>query len=336
MRCLRQLVLGALVVAGSARARAESTELPLELDWQAPPECYTAEMIRAELARIATVRPGRTPAKLGARGRIERVGEQYRLSLRLERDGHALERRLAASECRALGREVTLLVALAFGEGVELVAEEPPSDPPKPENASPESAPGRKPAPEPLAATPENTSSAAARDSAEAERLHAAAFLGGGVFFGVLPGVAARAFAGADVGSRRAWLAPRIDVVLPVSDSLERGVDARYDGLGGGLSLCLGQPALDAMLAVCATAGGMALRGHSSGATESLSAVAPWYTAGAAVSAAWPERGLIGVRLEAALLVSLNRPRFVVEGLGQVHQSSRLVPAPTLSLLLRP
>jgi hypothetical protein len=293
-------------------------------------------MIRAELARIATVRPGRTPARLTAHGRIERVREQYRLSLRLERDGHALERRLAASECRALGREVTLLVALAFGEGVELVAEDPRSDPAQPEPANVEGAPERKPAPEPPAATPEDRPSAAANDPAEAERFHAAAFLGGGVFFGALPGGAARAFAGADVGWHRAWLAPRIDVVLPVGDSLERGVDARYDGLGGGLSFCLGQSALDALLAFCATGGAVAVRGHSSGATESLSAVAPWYTAGGAVSAAWPERGLIGVRLEAALLVSLNRPRFVVEGLGQVHQISRLVPTPTLSLLLRP
>jgi hypothetical protein len=331
---LQQLVLGVLLVVVSARAQAESTGLPLELDWQAPAECYSEEMIRAELARIASVRPGRTPAKLSAHGRIERVEGLYRLSLVLTRDGHTFERQLAASECRALGREVTLVLALAFGEGVELVAEPGSGDPPKPEPEVPASARAQTTAKKPVGPAPEDRP--APRDSANTERLRAAAFLGGGVFFRTLPGVAARAFAGADIGWRRAWLAPRIDLVLPVSDDLERGVDARYDGLGGALAFCLGHPALDAMFAFCATGGATAVRGRSTGASESGSAVAPWYTAGAAVSAAWPERGFVGVRLETSLLVSLNQPRFVVEGLGQAHQISRLVPALTLSLLLRP
>jgi hypothetical protein len=335
VRRLRQLVYGVLLLGVGARARAESSELPLELDWQAPPECYSEAMIRAELARIATVRPGRTPAKLSAEGRIERVGEQYRLSLRLERDGHVGERSRASSECRSLGREVTLLLALAFGEGVELVPDEPAGADARHEKATPNQARAQE-KPRPAAVASEARPAAAAHDSTETQRLRAGVFLGGGVLFGASPGVAARAFAGADIGWRRAWLSPRIDVMPPVNDALERGVDARYDGLGGGLSLCLGQPVLSAIFAACATGGVMAVRGRSTGATESLSAVAPWYSVGPAVSAAWPERGLIGVRLEVALLVSLNQPRFVVEGLGQAHEVSRLAPTSTLSLLLRP
>jgi hypothetical protein len=335
VRWLGQLVLGVLLVVGSARAQAQPSALPLELDWQAPPECYTEAAIRAELARIASVRPGRTPAKLSAHGRIERVGGKYRLSLTLERDGHVGERRLTSSECRALGREVTLVLALAFGDGVELVADEG-SGEAKPAALKPESAREQKNASEPRPQPPGGPTSAASQAGPKSQGLRAAAFLGGGVLFGASPGVAARAFAGADVGWRRAWLAPRVDVMIPVQDRLERGVDARYDGLGGGLSLCLGQPVLDALLAVCATGGAMAMRGRSTGATESASAVAPWYTLGPAVSAAWPGQGLMGVRLEAALLISLNQPRFVVEGLGQAHEIARLVPTLTLTLLLRP
>jgi hypothetical protein len=336
VRWLGQLVLGVLLVVGSARAQAQSSQLPLELDWQAPPECYSEAAIRAELARIASVRPGRTPAKLSAHGRIERVGGKYRLSLTLERDGHVGERRLTSSECRALGREVTLVLALAFGDGVELVADEGSGGEAKPAAPKPESARGQENAREPRPQPPGGATAAASRAAAKSQGLRAAAFLGGGVLFGASPGVAARAFAGADIGWRRVWLAPRMDVMIPVQDRLERGVDARYDGLGGGLSLCLGQPALGALLAVCATGGAMAMRGRSSGATESTSAVAPWYTAGPAVSAAWPGQGLMGVRLEAALLISLNQPRFVVEGLGQAHEIARLVPTLTLTLLLRP
>jgi len=53
------------------------------------------------------------------------------------------------------------------------------------------------------------------------------------------------------------------------------------------------------------------------------------------ISGTWPERGLIGVRLGAALLVSLNQPRFVVEGLGVAHEIPRLVPSFTSSIVLR-
>lgn len=332
MRCSRPLVLGAFVAVFGAQARAEASELPLELDWQAPPECYSAEMIRAELARIASVRPGRTPVKLSAHGRIERVGEQYRLVIQLTRDGHTFERRLASSECRALGREVTLLVALSFGEGVELLPEDASRGEAEPEPSKPEAPPPKPPAP----AAPEATGAQEATHSAKSAGFRAGAFVGGGALFGAFPALAARAFAGADLGWHRAWLSPRIDLIAPVNDALERGVDTRYDGLGGGLSLCLGQPALESMFALCATGGATAVRGRSWGATESGSSVAAWYTGGPAVSVAWPERGSIGVRLEAALLISLNRPRFVVEGLGQAHQMSLLTPSLSLGVLLRP
>jgi hypothetical protein len=324
------------LVAGGTRAHAASDELPLSLDWQAPPECYSADMIRAELARIARVRPGRAPAKLSVRGRIERDGEQYRLSLTLERNGDVLERQLASTECRALGREVTLVVALAFGEGVELLSEEQSAAEAKREPATPEAARDEPPRPAPGALSANDSHAAAAEEPMKSEGLHAAAFLGGGVLLGALPAVAAHAFAGAELGWRRVWLAPQLDLVPPVNDALERGVDARYDGLGGALALCLGEPASSALFAVCATGSATAVRGRSSGATESGSAVAPWYTAGAAVSGAWPEHGLIAVRLSAALMVSLNRPRFVVDGLGEAHRIPLLVPNLSASVVLRP
>jgi hypothetical protein len=95
--------------------------LPLDLTWSAPPGCATTESIQRELGRIARVRPGRTVAQLTARGSIARTGASYRLTLHTEQNGVAGERSLVAKECRSLEREVTLVLALAFGEGVELV-----------------------------------------------------------------------------------------------------------------------------------------------------------------------------------------------------------------------
>ena len=334
MRRSGPFVLGVTLVLASAEAHAAPSELPLELDWQAPPECYSADMIRAELARIARVRPGRVPAKLRVHGRIERDDGQYHLSLTLERNGDAGERHLAATECRALGREVTLLLALAFGEGVELLPDEPEATDAKLSPATPESPPEKAPTPAPVA--PDSKGDPSAEKSSVTPWLRIAPFAGGGILLRALPGVAAHAFAGADIGWRHVWIAPRIDALPRVDDALQRGVDARYDGLGGSLSLCLGEPALSAVFGVCAMGGAMAVRGRSWGATESGTAVAPWYTAGAAISATWPERGVIGVRLSAALLFSLNHPRFVVEGLGQAHEIPLLVPSLNASVLLRP
>jgi len=322
------------LAVSSGRARATTTDLPVALEWQAPPECYSADTIRAELARITRVRPGRTPAKLNVRGRIELEAGEYRLSLTVERNGDVLERHLASGECRALGREVTLVVALAFGEGVELVEDEsgtePKGDPTQAQNPQPE-----PPKQESTAAAASAQSAANGKQDDAAEGRRAAVFAGGGVLLRALPSVAGELFVGAELGWRRAWLAPELDILPGVHQPLERGVDARFDGLGGGLSLCLGQPVGTVLLAACATPGVMAVRGRSSGATESGSAVAPWYTAGIGISGTWPARGLIGVRLGAALLVSLNQPRFVVEGLGVAHEIPRLVPSFTSSIVLR-
>src|SRR5262249_14255911 len=95
--------------------------LPLELTWTAPPGCATADEIRRELGRIARARPGRTLPRVSADGRIERSGEAFRLTLHTVQSGVHGERSLVAKECRSLEREVTLVLALSFGEGVELV-----------------------------------------------------------------------------------------------------------------------------------------------------------------------------------------------------------------------
>src|SRR5205814_2518051 len=78
--------------------------LPLELDWDAPPGCASGDEIRSELDRIARVRPGRTVESLTARGRIEKTGSSYRLSLHTEQNGVTGERTLVASDCRTLER----------------------------------------------------------------------------------------------------------------------------------------------------------------------------------------------------------------------------------------
>jgi hypothetical protein len=160
--------------------------------------------------------------------------------------------------------------------------------------------------------------------------------VGGGVLFGTLPSPAAMLFAGADVSSGRFDVEPRFVWIPGVDQALPRGVRARYDGFGGSLAGCVGVPPLDAMVGACVAFEAIALRGRSSGASEAGESVAPSFAAVPALRWQWPARGFVALRLEAALHVALNAPRFVVVGLEEAYRVSRFSPSVGAAFLLRP
>jgi hypothetical protein len=348
--------------ARASAAQADDAGLPLDLTWSAPDGCATADEIRTELGRIARVRPGRTVPRLLARGRIDRAGDSLRLTLRTEQNGHAGERTLVAKECRSLEREVTLVLAVAFGEGVEIVESSEPApatEAPLAENAGTETKPGTSDAtaptssstpstppapitppkpPEPLPAKPVEPSRATetpSRTSPETA-FHAAGFAGGGVVFRELPSPAAFVVVGGDFGTRRFWIEPRALWLPHVADTLGRGVRARYDGFGGALSGCAALPPFAWAFSACLGAEGTALRGRSTGASESGESFAPLWGAAATLAWQWPARGVVALRLEATLHVALDEPQFVVEGLGEVYRVPRLAPALAATVPLSP
>jgi hypothetical protein len=328
-------VLMAARIASAQPSSSPPATLPLDLDWRAPEECYSAEMVRAELNRIAHPRPGRVPEKLSARGRIDKRGDVYHLTLTTERNGTAGERTLSASDCRALGREVTLVLALAFGEGVELVPDDEAAAAPEPDPAPPP----KKPAPEaPKAAPPRDVTPPPEpdRERRAASNFRVSVYLGGGVLFRALPDPALQGVLGAQLGTTHWWLEPRLSLLPRVEERLQRGVDARYDGLGGGLGACAGTALGPTLWSGCALVSATALRGRSSGTTDDDSAIAPWYSAGPLAAFTWPEPSTLALRLEGALLGSLNQPQFTVGGLGEAHTVPRFVASAALGLVLRP
>lgn len=318
----------ALVVASVAvvPARADDAPLELDLDWQAPRECPSGADIHAELARIAKVRAGRVPPRVTARGTIERDGARYRLRLRTVQTGQAGERELVSGDCRVLAREVTLLLALAYGEGVEIVTAT--SDATQTATATPTPTPMPTPTPTstPIAiSTPTPPSS-----------FHASYLAGAGILAGALPRPAPFLVAGADLGTERWWIAPRVLALPRTHDTLGGHLVAHYDGLGLSLTGCGGAGIGSWLVAACFGAGATALRASSVGATESGEAVAPWYTATGGVSLGWPAGATLALRLEGQLHVSLNEPRFVVEGFGEAHRVPRFGPDLALFLVLAP
>ncbi len=375
-------VLAVVLLAGASRAEEQSgtlredyKQLPLDLTWSAPPGCATADEIRHELGRIARARPGRTLPRVSADGRIERSGDAYRLTLHTVQNGVRGERSLVAKECRSLEREVTLVLALSFGEGVELVDDDSapgartgddgatnaasekgaaPANPTEGTNnpaspdasgtgtsTTPETNPKTPNAPRPPAPSTTSPARDAGRERsasapASASGLRAGAFAGGGAVFGTLPSPAALVFAGADVRSGRFDVEGRFVWIPGVDQALPRGVHASYDGFGGSLAGCVGVPPVDAMLGACVAFEALALRGRSSGASEAGESVAPSFGAAPAVRWQWPATGLVALRLEAALHIALNEPRFVVVGLGETYSLPRLSPSVGAALLLWP
>jgi hypothetical protein len=322
-------------------AYAEGDALPLDLDWGAPPGCASAEEIRSELDRIARVRPGRTVGRLTAHGRIEKVGNSYRLSLHTERNGVTGERTLVASECRTLEREVTLVLALAFGEGVELVSEKesesssaapPPTGTDEAHPAERKEEPAPKPPPAPV--TPARVPNRLAT-SPPKEHPRAAVLAGGGALFGTLPSPAGFVTAGATFGGRRLWLDARSLWVPRVEQDLARGVRARYQGFGGALSGCAAIPPAPTFSA-CIALEAAALAGRSSGASESVQSIAPLLSVAPVVAWQWPRRGFVSLRFEAALHVALHEPEFVVVGLGEAYRVPLVAPSVGAVVVLSP
>ncbi|HEY0713819.1 MAG TPA: hypothetical protein VGF45_14160, partial [Polyangia bacterium] len=121
-RLHRLLAVGAFGVALGAPAVARA-QVPLDLTWTAPAGCPTGDAVRAELQRVVRVRKGRTPPLLTVNAKIEQSGANWILHLKTKRDGVTGERRLQGGSCASLVGAATLVMALAYGEGVEIAPE---------------------------------------------------------------------------------------------------------------------------------------------------------------------------------------------------------------------
>jgi hypothetical protein len=292
---------------------AAQAELPLELQWQAPSECPQAADLSAELARIARAQPGFTLTPLAASGTVEQHAGQYRVQLKTQYAGEAGERQLEARDCATLARSVTLVLALAFGPGVELVRE--PELPEAQTTPEAEVAPVVEPEPKLVEPPPPVPST-----------VRTALLVGAAAQLALLPSPALALGLGVEVSSVP-WSVELHTSAWPgVNEDAAPDAHARFDGLGGTLLGCgeLTRVALRAQL--CGGAGVAALRGRTSGQLETKTAVAPWYALAAGGQLSWPSSGSLRLRLEARLALSLNRPRFVIENLSQTQRVPLLVP----------
>jgi hypothetical protein len=320
----------ALFLALFAPKAAAQGALPLELSWQAPDHCPSAADVHAELERIAHARPGLTLEPLRANAEVTLTHKRYVLNVVTEHQGQRGERRVEARDCKTVVRTLTLILALTFGAGVELsesasapgdasaepVAEPPPPPPPKPAPAPP----------------PVETRADVAPDKPRGPRPWLV-LAGGGALWGAAPRAAGMLSLGVERELGALSLGVRGLGALARAEQPRDGVNAHFAGLGAALQGC-GRLALASLSgALCASARALALRGRADGDIQDAEAVAPWYALSAGAALTWPRDFWLRVRVEGALALSLNRPRFIIEGLSQVHRVPRLAPELGLALL---
>jgi|GEM_PF-2900391 len=91
--------------------RAEQPAAPLTLDWRAPAGCPSGSAIRANVLRKAGT-DGRTLLPVAVTVRVERVGEQYVLSLATNSGEGEAVRGFHAPTCEAVSEAASVTIAL--------------------------------------------------------------------------------------------------------------------------------------------------------------------------------------------------------------------------------
>jgi hypothetical protein len=356
VRRARWIGLGLLL---SAHASAQAP-LPLALEWRAPAECASATAVQTELARIARVRSGFSVSPLKARAHVEQHARGYRLQLHTEQAGKTGHRQLDAPDCQTLVRAATFVLAVAFGTAVEIEGGPTPAatgamDPAPPGSSAPPrdavlersaADSGRSEKPEgsaPPGAAPRGELTASAPPTAALSGGPAAApsarwslLAGAGLQLGLLSTAALSLDAGAELAFAQFALALRARAWPGVETSVPGGLHARYDGLAGLLQGCTTRSVAGLQLMLCAAARAAALRGRARGATQDASEVAAWYALATGIALGYPASHWLRVRIEANLALSLNRPRFVIDGIGTVHRVPLVVPDLGVVILLTP
>jgi hypothetical protein len=293
--------------------------LPLDLTWDAPPECPSYTEVVTELERITRVKPGRDLTSVRAQAQIERTPNgRYRLRLRTEREGQTGETDLEAASCPVLKRGVTLVLALTLGDGVDVVDDSAPDTSAKP-GAPP--APPRKPEP-PLTAPPFVTGRDPSPDHAS---WRVSPWIAANGALGLVPKPSLGPQIGVSLGKGH-WQT-RIDATFwpLVAGARFQNVDSSYLAFVGALGGCARTVAPGWSFAGCAALQVGAIHGSSEGALHDGSATAPWYAVAPSVVVAGSRS--FPVRVEASLAIAFDPPRFAIQYAGDVYTVSRFVPA---------
>jgi hypothetical protein len=328
MAICRAMAVG--VAAFGLVARAHAQGLPLDLTWQAPSECPSAERIRRELERVTRPRPGRQLTPLVARAVITRSETGYHLTLETERGAAISEAQLDNPTCEPLARAATLVLALAYGDGVDIREDEPE----KPEaSVSTSSSQGAAPSGadsnanrSAYAVSTRLRQASLARRPARSHRLEIAPWVGAMGTDGLIAAFALGTEAGVQL-SAMSWLASWRVEALPQREAAQRGaVSAQLSAFSAAIGGCAQATVTTVRLATCARFEAAVLRARSEGARVDGSANPTWFAVAPSLLARIPIASPFALRAELGALIPLSVVRFVVAGEGALYQTAHVVP----------
>jgi hypothetical protein len=333
-----RFIFGIFLGVLCAARRAHADPLPVELSWDAPVECPSRSEVMAELGRITRVKPGRVVTPISAQAKIERMADgHYKLRLTTQREDQTGDTDLEAATCPVLKRGVTLVLALALGDGVDLVDEKtpPPAPPAAPEVGAAPAPPARAGSPKPAAtATPADTRERAL--TTPGESLHWSPWLAAAGAWGLVGKPSLGGRFGLTVHQTH-WAAFSHVTLWPRESAPQvEGVAASFSALSAALGGCVRGPFAAWSLSACASFELGAIRGTSQGAFQDGSASAPWYAVGPSLVLIAPIYGSIALRAEAGLSIALDPPHFALHSFGDVYDVSRFVPVASLGIAFEP
>lgn len=311
------LLAVALCTAGATRA---ATPLPLELEWSAPLECPTGEQVERELTRITRIRAGRTLVPLHARAQIIHNERDYRLVLQIERSGELSQANFDSNTCAPLRKAATLVLALAFGDGVELQSEPGPESP-----TTPDTSPAAPPA-----STPRDRDATPAPPETKGIRL--VPWVGGALASGFIGDSTLGVDLGFGLGGRFWNAFARGGAIPPSTAATREGVSAVLSSMNGALGACAGYPFASARLDACVALEAALVRAHSNGALRDGSATAPSFAIAPALAAFFPIARPFALRAELALLLPFQSAHYDVAPFGTLYASSPIIPRGALGL----
>ncbi len=309
--------------AGTVSLGASAQSLPLDLSWQAPEECPSGASIRSDLARITRPRAGRELSPLNARVVIARVASGYRLALETEREGALNHAQVDGKTCESLARAATLMLALAYGDGVELLSNDEPAVAGTPEPSV--SATNH----EPKASAPTVSEPAPSAQSSiriKGAKLEVAPWVAAMASSGLVASTALGLEVGLDLGATH-WLTVLRVRGIPSTESARKGaISVRLSSTSLALGGCAQLPLGALRLAGCASVSAGVLHASSRGARRDGSASPELFALTPSLLARYRVAPHCALRLELGAQVPLSRPELVVEGEGVLYRASRVVP----------
>ncbi|WP_437680213.1 hypothetical protein [Sorangium sp. So ce131] len=344
-RTRAQALLCAVVipsVALLAPSAARADDRPFTLRWTAPADCPAGAAVEAEIARLLGDQSPASSGPLRAAGAITPADRGFVLHIELSRDGWKSARTVRGATCRALADAGALIVAMAIDPDVAMRSGTAATDDrstagARPANPAPEppAAAARPAGPTPPRIPPRSVSPTRGRErptegAAETAPLFRIGLAGVGDL-GTMQHLsgAIEPWAGVVVGPARLEAGASFWPGTTAESSAKPQSGGTIDLVAGSLTACALLPplarAVRPHLEVDVPCAGFELgRMHAQGygVSDPDEGSALWAALRGGAAAAWVVAPWMRLRLRLEAVVPLERPRFVLEGVGEVHAPS--------------